>query len=488
MEQTLSPLGGLLVLLAFAIVVNLIAWFVARGRRKDIEEFLVADRQMGVLPTSLSIAASWIWAPALFVAAQKAYEQGCAGLFWYCVPNFLSLVVFGLMALKLRQRIPKGYTFPQLVRERHGRGVHMLYLIQFFGLQLGCFAVQLLAGASMMKAVSGIDFGFASVILTIVVLCYATVGGMRASIATDFVQMLMILTVLAVTIPWTVFYAGGIERIQQGIGGLSGEFSNAWNPWVAYSFGLPVTISLMSGPIGDQMHWQRGFVVSKDKNVLKSYLIGSFVFILVPLSLGLLGFIAAADARQGTMTVTDPQMVGPSVVSNYLPKAMMVLYVIMVLSGLCSTLDSVLCAVSSLVAVDLVKNKLDDGERYRWAKTSMIILAILSLLIANIPGLKILHLFIIYGSWRASTMVPTYLMLLWDGVAIEQRKLNSRCVFVSILLCLVLAWPVLATGSLTNNPHLTVIGSLSIVTLSLLVCVGGSLYIKANKTQTHTTS
>jgi hypothetical protein len=118
----------------------------------------------------------------------------------------------------------------------------------------------------------------------------------------------------------------------------------------------------------------------------------------------------------------------------------------------------------------------------------MVILAILSLSIANIPGLKILHLFIIYGSWRASTMVPTYLMLLWDGVTLEQRKLNSRCVFASILLCLVLAWPVLATGSLTNNPHLTVIGSLSIVGLSLLVCVGGSLYFRENKPQTKTTT
>ena len=34
-----------------------------------------------------SIAASWIWAPALFVSVQLAYEKGIAGIFWFTIPN-----------------------------------------------------------------------------------------------------------------------------------------------------------------------------------------------------------------------------------------------------------------------------------------------------------------------------------------------------------------------------------------------------------------
>ena len=36
------------------------------------------------------------------------------------------------------------------------------------------------------------------------------------------------------------------------------------DPWVAYSFGIPVTIGLPSGPIGDQQHWQRAYALKSD--------------------------------------------------------------------------------------------------------------------------------------------------------------------------------------------------------------------------------
>jgi len=74
--QVLSPTGGLIFLIVYGVaMVALTAWF-GRGHKKDKSEFLLASRGIGVLPGAMSIAASWIWAPALFVAAQKAYEQG----------------------------------------------------------------------------------------------------------------------------------------------------------------------------------------------------------------------------------------------------------------------------------------------------------------------------------------------------------------------------------------------------------------------------
>ncbi len=144
--QILSPTGGLVFLMVYgAAMVAVTAWF-GRGHKKDQDEFLLASRGIGVVPGAMSIAASWIWAPALFVAAQIAYEQGIPGLLWFTVPNVLSLVVFAPLALRIRAVLPSGYTLPEYMRAKHGRAVHILYVVQFFGLQICSFAVQILAG------------------------------------------------------------------------------------------------------------------------------------------------------------------------------------------------------------------------------------------------------------------------------------------------------------------------------------------------------
>ena len=190
---------------------------------------------------------------------------------------------------------PQGYTFPQYIRSEYGRGVHVLYLIQFYFLQVCCFAVQIFAGATLMESVSGIPFLHTAAFLACVVIVYSTLGGLRASVATDFVQMALILAVLVVVIPRAVYQAGGVSQIVAGSGGIGGQYGNVFDGWVVFSFGIPITIGLMSGPIGDQMYWQRGYAIGGDNKVRKAYLIGAALFILVPMSLGLLGFLAAAD-------------------------------------------------------------------------------------------------------------------------------------------------------------------------------------------------
>src|SRR5713226_1649623 len=107
---------GYLLLLLFGIGMVTITYFFGRWERwRSKEGFLVASRNVGWLLGGFSIAASWIWAPALFVSVQMAYQQGLAGIFWFTVPNILSLTIFALLAPRIRQRLPEGYTLPEYV-------------------------------------------------------------------------------------------------------------------------------------------------------------------------------------------------------------------------------------------------------------------------------------------------------------------------------------------------------------------------------------
>lgn len=476
MENVLTPNGGLIFVLAYgALIIGLTTW-IATQHRRDKVDFLLANRKLGTVMAATSIASSWIWAPALFVSAQMAYEKGLPGVFWFTFPNFLALLVFAPLALQVRKRLPMGYTLPQYMRHRHGAGVHALYLIQFAGLQICSYAVQILGGAALIHTMTGLSFHVVGLILAAITLIYSVIGGLRSTVFTDFLQMTLILIVASITVPWVVSSAGGPSAIAGGLGGISGNFRNLFDPWVAYSFGISVTIGLLAGPIGDQMHWQRAYAIESDSQVIKTFVLAALLFIIVPLSLSLLGFVAANPTVSSGWSVSSNQMIAPITVAETLPKLMAVVYSLMVLAALCSTLDSVLCAASSLVSVDF-RRALPDEERsehdlhsVKIARIGMFMTAGLGLGIAFIPGLQIVHLFLFYGTWRASTMIPTVLTLYWDG-------LNSRAVFFAILLSLTFGAPVLAIGTLLNNPNLSVSGSLLVVVIGLTTCFVGSRMI-----------
>lgn len=100
---------GLIVLLLYAALMLGVTLLLSR-KSKTAQSFHVADRRLGLFPSAMSIAATWIWAPALFTSAEKAYTQGWPGLFWFLAPNVLCLLVFVPFAQRIRSQMPEGVT------------------------------------------------------------------------------------------------------------------------------------------------------------------------------------------------------------------------------------------------------------------------------------------------------------------------------------------------------------------------------------------
>ena len=86
--QILSQFEGMMLIGIFFLAMVAII-FMLRKREQTKAEFLVANRTAPWLLTAFSMAATWVWAPSMFTAAEKAYTQGFAGVFWFVVPNVL---------------------------------------------------------------------------------------------------------------------------------------------------------------------------------------------------------------------------------------------------------------------------------------------------------------------------------------------------------------------------------------------------------------
>ncbi len=141
----------ILVLLIYAAVM-LLSTVLLTQREKSVIGFCVGNRNIGWIVSAFSIAATWIWAPALFTSTETAYTKGFAGLFWFLVPNVLCLVLFIPFAKRVRKEMPAGITLSGYMYSKYkSEGVKNVYLFQLGALSVLSTGVQLLAGSKILS-------------------------------------------------------------------------------------------------------------------------------------------------------------------------------------------------------------------------------------------------------------------------------------------------------------------------------------------------
>src|SRR3989344_9272335 len=457
--------GWVILALYGAAMISLV-YFLTKRKIQTNENFLVADRQVSWLRGALSIAVSWVWAPAIFIASLQAYTKGIAGAFWFIVPNILCFFVFAPVAIRLRRLMPEGYTLPEFIIKRYDndKKTHLAFLVVFFGYQLGAIIINALAGGTLLYILTGMNFYTAVITLSAVALIYSLMSGLEASILTDIIQMLMVLVFGFILVPWVIISAGGLSAVIGGLGGITGEFSNAFDPWIAYSFGIAMTFGLIAGPIGDQMFFQRGFAVKRE-NIVKTFVFGGLIFGLVPVTLSLLGFVAANPAFSSAIQITDPQMVAPLTIAYFLPKAALVLFVLMAFAGLSSTLDSAYCAISSLGTMDIYKKyfnkKADEARLLFVSRNMMVVMAVLGTGIALLQP-KLLWVFLIYGALASAGFFPTVLSIFW-------KRLTARGAFWAVTSSLVVGMPLSVYANIKEDVDLIVLAAVLSVMIGFVV-------------------
>ncbi|MDR0629189.1 MAG: hypothetical protein LBG24_06065 [Treponema sp.] len=452
-------MDGIIMLIAYATLMVLLTVSVTRKPRDSLE-FHVADRDMGLWQSAFSIAATWIWAPALFVSAERAYIQGIIGLFWFLVPNVLCLIIFIPFAKKIRDSMPKGITLSGFMGERYGPSAKRVYLFQLSALSVISTGVNLLAGAAVLRTITGIPFPVLTVILAAIAYSYSQFSGIKASVLTDAVQMVLILAACFLFVPWSI-QRNGLGSLAVGSLGPLGEYGNIFSRKgldVFLSFGLPTAIGLIAGPFGDQNFWQRAFSIRK-RNIGKAFLLGALAFAVVPLSMGFLGYIA----RGGGFVPQNIGMVNLEIVTSLFPAWSTWPFVFMLVSGLLSTVDSNLCAMASLTT-DITASK-----NMAIPRVAMLVNLALGILIANLPGMTVTNLFLFYGTLRASTFAPTVLTL---------RGRRLRWVAPGVMVSLLVGLPLFAWGTFVNLSPVKIAGSLVTLAASGAIALIGGHYEK----------
>lgn len=421
MLNGLSSSAGVATLAIYGLFAFVMTYLFSRGYNENKESFLVARRELNTFQGSLSVSAAWLWAPGLFISAQQAYVNGLEGLFWFCLGNFLTLGAFAWFARRIREWAPDGFTFSGYLRERFSGRVQSLFVVEMMLLAICAFAINLLAGSKTVEVLTGLNYQLVTVLMALIAILYSFRTGLKATVITEMIKIIVVWTGAVVLVPWVIMNAGGWDTVVAGLAGRGGgEVSFSWG--VFAGFGAAAFLGHMGGPWGDNSFYQRAFAIKKE-SIIPSFVSASFIFIVIPIMMGLLGFVAAGSGLQiENVSVTNAITIG-----TFLPPMASVFFMFMVFAGLVSILDSQFASVANMTGHDIY-NQFKSGSEITWARWGMIILAILGVAVANIPNMQLVYLFLFFAVLRASVWLPSMISLL------KPEWVTERGMFWGILI------------------------------------------------------
>src|SRR4030066_540797 len=213
--MNLLSVGLFALYLSSLLAIGASAW---RRSKRTSEDYFVASRSIGPVVLFLSLAATNFSAFTFFGFAGAAYKFGLA---YYGIMAFgtgfmaLSFYFIGKKVWQLGKK--HGYiTPPGLIGDRFKSDtLRTLFLVVMIVFTLPYLATQAIGGGIAINQLTEgeVSYELGAVVVTVVILLYVTIGGMRAEAYTDVLQgALMIVTMLA---------AVGI--VSSGLGG----FTNA---------------------------------------------------------------------------------------------------------------------------------------------------------------------------------------------------------------------------------------------------------------------
>ncbi|MBU7013465.1 MAG: sodium:solute symporter family protein [Theionarchaea archaeon] len=174
---------------------------------KNVDDFLVAGRNLNLPLTAGSLMATWTGAAAVTGYTAWIYEAGYS-MMWIAVFTTTSLL---LIALVLSRRLQKlGYlTVCDILRDHYDKRTKTVGAVLISVYCIGVVSGEFLGGAYILSAGLGYDFSVALLLTAGIVLSYCLLGGLWAVALTDLVQFCLLAAGLAIAVPSVLRMAGG---------------------------------------------------------------------------------------------------------------------------------------------------------------------------------------------------------------------------------------------------------------------------------------
>jgi len=111
---------------------------------------------------------------------------------WYGAMGSFQILLFALIAIKIKANAPGAHTFPEILLARHGFIAHITYLFNGFATNLLVGSCLVLGGSQVVGAITGMSVYAACFLIPLVVAAYVIAGGLRSTFIADYAHTVIL--------------------------------------------------------------------------------------------------------------------------------------------------------------------------------------------------------------------------------------------------------------------------------------------------------
>ncbi len=460
---------ALIVFSAYLIVIAVVAYFGSR-RVKTIEDFISASGRLGFWTYCLLMIGSVFSGMTLIGVAGLGFTTGWSNV-WERIIGPPFAIAFGtiiiahrLYSLKEKKRI---LTIQDYLAYRYNDPKVMRFLSGIIS-AVTCFIYligQYTAIGIASKVILDIPYWLGVIIAAVIVIAYVMAGGMFSTAWTTFIQSILMLFGIYLTVPIIVSWVGGFDYLNhmlsqvpelQKLRGfddsylfakfLDKPFASAEVPLAGWAynitlFGIAVPLGLMVAPhIVNNMLTFRDIRYTRWSPIVM-YVLGVAAILLTSIA-GMAarvawaqGLIDIPNLKMGSIVVKWSDMAYPTIAKEALPYWLFILLLPTILAGVMSTTDRLILTASNNIAYDIIKNVLRSDISDRSLKVinriTVPVIGISSLLLALSPP-QLLAWFI----WAALSLMvncfffPIVLGIYWKRMNRQAARFSMISGFV----------------------------------------------------------
>jgi SSS family solute:Na+ symporter len=336
--------------------------YLVRRHANTASKFLHARGSLPTAVTALAFLAANCGALEIVGITATSAKYGALALHFYWIGAIPAMVFLALFMMPIYSR-SGALTVPDFLRIRYNRPTHILSALCLAVMMVLVAGISLYAISAVLQTLFGWDFSLIAVLAAAVVLCYALVGGLTATIYNEILQLGLTVAGLA-PLAWAVY------RDFHGVNGILRRLpftpTHLWTtlPLMQHHafmdvfgvvFGLGFVLSFGYW-CTDFVLIQRALTAKTTEGAVKTPLIAAVFKLAFPWLIIFPGMSAAAYLKPGRLPQFDQAL--PLLLSRYYGYALMGLGISAILASLMSGLAGNITAFSTLWTQDLYKSHL----------------------------------------------------------------------------------------------------------------------------------
>ena len=384
---------------------------------QGLNNYLVANRNVGTLSLTTSLVASALGTWILFGPASAATWGGIGAVIGYSLGTAFPLFILIYLGKKFRNLFPKGKTLIEVVRLKFGKKLFKLILFLTIFYMFIFLIAELTAVSILVNYISGTPLWITALIVILSSLTYTLYGGLRASIFTDNIQFFVILILLL----FSFFYLINANDFSFNFIKENKSILLSSNYLPNFTAGLTFFIAVAATNLFHQGNWQRVYAAQNNKVLKKSLIVSFLIIIPIVFFMGLSGLIAVSINSK-----VVPDLAFFSLLLKEQTLMLSIIVIVLAISLTISSIDTLINAISSLIVVDGSKVLNFKGDYLKLSKYFIIFLSIIAFAIAS-RGLSILYLFLLADLLCCSAVLTVF-------YSFYDKKLNEKNAYLSILI------------------------------------------------------